>query len=135
MSSGGHRDVRTLAFGEIGTGVWVCAWADAETCIVVAGGADAPAAAIPGAALTGIAAERAMERDRRRLELTATSVGGTADLAAFDGFDQLCEVTGTVRLGGVEHSDRGARAARAARGDRSLAARLAPRPRRLVRSR
>jgi hypothetical protein len=103
VSSAPTGTVRTLAFGEIGTGVWVCAWADAETCIVVAGGADAPAAAIPGAALNGISAGEPWSVTADGLELIAASQGGTADLAAFDGFDQLCEVTGTVRLGAVEH--------------------------------
>ena len=103
VSSAPTGTVRTLAFGEIGTGVWVCAWADAETCVVVAGAADAPAAAIPGAALNGISAGEQWSVIADGLELIATSQGETADLAAFDGFDQLCEVTGTVRLGGVEH--------------------------------
>ena len=96
--------VRTLAFGELGTGVWVCVWADGETCIVVAGGADSPATVIPGAAISGSTRRRAVERDHGWSTLTATSLGDTADLAAFDGFDQLCEVTGTIRLGDGEHS-------------------------------
>ena len=101
--------------------MWVCAWADAETCVVVAGAADAPAAAIPGAALNGISAGEQWSVIADGLELTATSQGETADLAAFDGFDQLCEVTGTVRLGGVEHpivalGRRGLRAGSISRG-------------------
>ena len=96
--------VRTLAFGDTGTGVWVCAWADGETCIVTAGGDDAPATVIPGAAITGTTANEAWSVTADGLTLTATAVGGTADLAPFEGFDQLCEVTGTLRLGSVEHS-------------------------------
>jgi len=96
--------VRTLAFGEIGTGVWVCAWADGETCVVAAGGDDTPAPVIPGAAIDGTTADEPWTIAADGLTLSATPVGGTADLTPFDGFDQLCEVTGTVHLGGVEHA-------------------------------
>ncbi len=104
MSPVATGTVRTLAFGETRTGVWVCAWADGERCVVAAGGDDAPATAIPGAAIGGTTGTEPWRVTADGLELTATALGAAADLAPFDGFDQLCEVTGTIRLGGDEHS-------------------------------
>jgi hypothetical protein len=95
--------IRTLAFGEVGASVWGCAWADGETCVLVVGGGDAPAASILGAAITGVTAGEAWSVTADGVELTATALGGTADLREFDGFDQLCQVNGAVRLDGVEH--------------------------------
>jgi hypothetical protein len=95
--------LRTLAFGEPGAGMWGCAWADGEACVAVAGTAadDAPLA-IADAAITGSRADEPWSVVADGLELTAAAFGRAAVVEALGGFDQLCRVTGTVRLGGAD---------------------------------
>ncbi len=104
MSPVAPGTLRTLAFGEPGAALWGCAWADGEACVAVAAAAaadDAPLA-LADVAITGSREDEPWRVAADGLDLTATALGTAASVEALSGFDQLCRVTGTVRLGGAD---------------------------------
>jgi hypothetical protein len=97
--------VRTLAFGESGAGLWGCAWADGDACVALGSApADGAPLAIADVAISGSRAEETWTMTAEGLALTATPLGRAGTVEAFAGFDQLCQVTGTVRLGGADRA-------------------------------
>jgi hypothetical protein len=97
---------RTVAFGELSSGLWGVAWspaADAPAEVAVGAG---PNAEVLTATLTGAGEDEwRLESDRIELRLSpsaaATVVGGSPD-AVVEGFDQLCRASGRLTLAGGE---------------------------------
>jgi hypothetical protein len=120
MSADSPPAVRTVAFGDVGDGIWGVAWvpepqAPGFVCLGAAGRTAPSFAALYGALPEG---DWRLETDDGA-ELTARPAGDAVPAIGPDGvsagFDQLCRVSGTFVLAGAEHTvdcpgRRGARA-------------------------
>lgn len=104
MSAEQTPTIRTLAFGHLSTGLWGYAWAVGETGVVIAGTADAGPSVIADASVIGSGAGEAWAVTADDLALTAEPLGDALEFPALGGFDQLCRVSGRIRLGETDHA-------------------------------
>jgi len=102
VSSGPATPLRTLAFGDLGTGVWGCAWGDAAP--VLALGKPEPGAPLPGAhaAIAGSGPDEEWTVSGQGVELVVSPETDAATSSAVAGFDQLCRVHGTAMIDGTQ---------------------------------
>lgn len=95
--------LRTVAFGEFDAALWGCVWANGDSCVAVGGRRESPSLALGGLALHGVAASEHWTVAGAGVELEVVPHGETADADAVGGFDQMCRVSGTIRLADGEH--------------------------------
>lgn len=104
MSVGHTPTIRTLAFGDLSAGLWGCAWAAGETGVVIARTAAAGPSVIADATVIGGGVGEAWTVTAGDLALTAEPLGDALQFPALGGFDQLCRVSGRLRLGETDHA-------------------------------
>jgi len=102
VSSGITTPLRTLAFGDIATGVWGCAWGDAAPLLAV--GKPEPGAPLPGApaSIGGSGPDEEWTVSGDGVELVVSPETDAAPSSAIAGFDQLCRVHGTALIDGAK---------------------------------
>lgn len=101
--------VQTLAFGDLDAGLWGVAWLPTTSEGFIAVGAPAGACTTvtaPSVAGSEPAGEWALSGDGVSLTVAPISEPASLRLPGADlaGFDQLCRVSGRVRVGEVEHT-------------------------------
>ena len=104
VSAGHTPTIRTLAFGDLSAGLWGCAWAAGETGVVIARTAAAGPSVIADATVIGGDVGEAWTVTAGDLALTAEPLGDALQFPALGGFDQLCRVSGRLRLGETDHA-------------------------------
>jgi hypothetical protein len=107
MSAVAPAPLRTLAFGDLSTGVWGLVWSRAETVAVfgtLTDGDTAAGAAPVTLAGAGADGEWRIEGDGLVIDAIATGAASDASDAAEDSWVQLCRVAGQITLGGREYA-------------------------------
>ena len=102
MSSGATTPLRTLAFGDLGAGVWGCAWGDAAPLLAV--GKPEPGAPLPGApaSIGGSGSDQEWTVSAAGVELVVAPETRAVASSAIAGFDQLCRVHGRALIDGAQ---------------------------------
>jgi hypothetical protein len=102
VSAGAATPLRTLAFGDLGTGVWGCAWGDAAPLLAL--GKLEPGAPLTGAQTTiaGSGPDEDWTVSGQGVELVISPETDAATSSAIMGFDQLCRVHGTAMVDGTQ---------------------------------
>jgi hypothetical protein len=101
VSDGTTAPLRTLAFGDLATGVWGCAWSSAAALLAI--GRPETGARLEGAAVSigGSCPGEEWTVSGEGVELVVSPKTEAASSSAIDGFHQLCRVHGAAALDGV----------------------------------
>jgi hypothetical protein len=93
-----------LAFGDLGAGVWGCAWGDAEPLLAL--GKPEPEAPLTGAParISGSLPGEKWTVSADGVELVVSPETDPATSSAISGFDQLCRVHGRAVMDGTERN-------------------------------
>jgi hypothetical protein len=95
--------LRTLAFGDLETGIWGAGWGGEEPFLAVGVGLDAPGASLDAAALAGTRADEDWRLEGAAVELVISADVEPAVVPDSAGFDQLCRIRGTATVSGASH--------------------------------
>ena len=106
MSALALAPLRTLAFGDLASGLWGLVWSAGETAAAIGSlTPGAPAGETVGVALDGGGAETEWRVEDAIVALRAAAAGPASDPAADDGgWTQLCRVEGRLTVGGGERA-------------------------------
>jgi len=94
--------LRTVTFGDLDAGVWGAGWAGPRATLFAGTASDA--LALGACSIEGAQANEEWTVTADGAQLTFAPAGEAAQEAQLHGFDQLCQIRGTVTLAGAEHT-------------------------------